>query len=167
MKIAIVSDSHDNLANIEKVTAYLDRHPVAMLIHCGDVCAPSTLRVFAESFSKPIHVCFGNVDGDQYLMTKWSYEEFSNVTLHGDIGELEAGRKKIAFVHFPKVAHGLAAEGAYDIVFYGHTHEPWEETVGKTKLVNPGNVANIRNKPSFALYDTDSGKLELVLLDTL
>lgn len=167
MKIAIISDSHDNLANLTKVVDYLNENKIEMLIHCGDVCAPSTLKMLAGEYTKPIHVCFGNVDGDQYLMTKWSYEEFDNVTLHGDIGELEIDGKKLAFVHLPKVAHALAAEGKYDIVFYGHTHEPWEETIGKVKLVNPGNVANIRNKPSFALYDTSTDTLKLIILDTL
>lgn len=167
MKIAIISDSHDNLPNIEKALAYINSQGAELLIHCGDVCAPATLKLFAERFQKPIHLCFGNVDGDQFNMTRLAYEELKNVKIHGEIGELTVGDKKIAFVHYPYMAKGIASEGKHDFVFYGHDHKPWEESVGKTKLVNPGNLANIFYKPTFALYDTKTDKLELKILDGL
>lgn len=167
MKIAILSDSHDNLPNLEKALNYINKQDAKMLIHCGDVCAPATLKFIAERFDKPIHLCFGNVDGDKYNMTRLAYEELKHVKIHGDVGELELDGKKIAFVHYPYMARGLATEGEHRIVFYGHDHKPWEEDVGATKIVNPGNIANIFYKPSFALYDTQTGSLELKILDKL
>jgi putative phosphoesterase len=167
MKIAIVSDSHDNLPNIEKALAYINSQGAELLIHCGDVCAPATLQFIAERFNGPIHLCFGNVDGDRFNMTRLAYEELKNVKIHGEVGELGAGGKKIAFVHYPYMAKGLASEKKYDFVFYGHSHKPWQETIGKTKIVNPGNLANIFYKPTLAFYDTKTDKLELKILDQL
>ncbi|MDD5040585.1 MAG: YfcE family phosphodiesterase [Patescibacteria group bacterium] len=167
MKIAIVSDSHDNLPNIEKTLTFITNEHVETLIHCGDVCAPGTLKFFSDHFAGPIHLCFGNVDGDKYNMARLAYEECKNVKIHGDIGELQIGEMRIAFVHYPYMAKALAAEAAHDIVFYGHNHKPWEEMVGSTKLVNPGNLANIFYQPTFALYDTETGALALKMLNTL
>ncbi|MFH0804682.1 MAG: YfcE family phosphodiesterase [Patescibacteria group bacterium] len=167
MQIAIVSDSHDNLPNIEKALKFLSAQQVGTLIHCGDVCAPATLKFFATHFGGQIHLCFGNVDGDRYNMTRLAYEELQNVKIHGDVGELVVGGKQLAFVHYPYMAKGLAAEAKYDFVFYGHDHKPWEETVGRTRMVNPGNVANIFYPPSMAILDTATGKLSLTLINDL
>ncbi|MFA6552912.1 MAG: metallophosphoesterase [Patescibacteria group bacterium] len=167
MKIGIMSDSHDNQPNIEKALAYLTEQKIATIIHCGDVCAPATLAFMAEHYHGQIHMCFGNVDGDRYNMTRMSFEDFKNVKIHGEIGELVVGGKKIAFVHYPYMAKGLAAEGKYDMVFYGHDHKPWEEMIGETRIVNPGNLANIFYAPTFAIFDTETGKLELKILSKI
>lgn len=164
MKIAIISDSHDNLTNIKKAIDIMKKEDIAEIIHCGDLCAPSTLKEIAKNFSGKIHLVFGNVDGDHYLETKISYTEFKNVIVYGDLGELEIDNKKIAFCHLPDFAHGLASEGKYDLVFYGHTHKPFEEQVGKTRLINPGTLAGMFYKASFAVYDTETDKLELKIL---
>ena len=164
MKLAIISDTHDNLANIKKALGIMKKEKVAEIIHCGDVCAPSTLKEIAKSFSGKIHLVFGNVDGDHYLETKISYTEFKNIIVYGDLGEMEIEGRKIAFCHLPEFARGLASENKYDLVFYGHTHKPWEEKIGKTRLINPGTLAGMFYKASFAIYDTKKDKLDLKIL---
>ena len=37
--------------------------------------------------------------------------------------------------------------------------------VGKTKLLNPGTVAGMFQKATFAIYDTKTDKAELILLE--
>jgi putative phosphoesterase len=167
MKIAIISDSHDNLANFKKVISWLKQKRIKILIHCGDICAPLMLKESLGGFSGKVHIVFGNTDGDQYRITKIGYEELSNIIVHGEWGEIKIGEKKIAFVHFPEFARGLAATGKYDLVFYGHTHKPWEERIGKCRLVNPGNVAGLFYKATFAIYDSKTDKLELKILERL
>lgn len=166
MKIAIVSDTHDNWPNIEKFLVYIDSQDVDLLIHCGDVCAPSTLEIFLKKFTQPIHLCFGNVDGDTEGMIELS-DKFTNLEVHGEKGNLEVGGKKIAFIHLPEEAKKLADQQTFDLVFHGHTHKPWEEKTGKTRVVNPGNLANMFYKPTFAIYDTKTDKLELKILEQL
>jgi predicted phosphodiesterase len=53
------------------------------------------------------------------------------------------------------------------MVFYGHDHKPWEEMIGETRIVNPGNLANIFYAPTFAIFDTETGKLELKILSKI
>ena len=168
MKLAIVSDSHDNLATLEKAFSWLNRNKINLVLHCGDVCSPGMLKEMSKTFPGQIHLVFGNVDGDQYSMLAAKERgELDHVVFHGNLGKLEVEKKKIAFCHDPLLARGLAKTGEYDLVFYGHTHQPWEERIANCRLVNPGTLAGMFNKATFAIYDTKTDKLELKLVEKL
>ncbi len=166
MKLAIISDTHDNVPNLEKALDWINKNNIEQIIHCGDLCAPSILvNVLAPKFSGPVHMVFGNVEDREVLSEK--VKEFDHVTHYGDVGELAIGGKKTAFVHYPEQAKKIAGSGKYDIVFYGHTHAPWEEVMGGTRVVNPGTLAGLFNKATFAVYDTDTDTLSLKILERL
>lgn len=167
MKIAIVSDTHDNLTNFKKAVSWIKKEKIKVILHCGDICAPTTLREILKDFSGDFHLVFGNINGDRFRITKMAYQEFKNLKLWGELGELEIDGKRIAFVHLPEFARGLAHTQKYDLVFYGHDHKPWEEKIEKTRLVNPGNLAGLFYKATFAVYDTKTEKLELKILEKL
>jgi len=167
-KIAIIADTHDNLATIKKALDWINKNKIKIIIHCGDVCAPSTLKEISQQFPGKIHLVFGNVDGDKYLITKMVADgALPNIVLYNELGEIEIDNKKIAFVHQPKFAQALASTGNYHLVFYGHSHQPWEEKIGNCKLVNPGTLAGLFYKATFAVYDTKEDKLELKILEKL
>ncbi|MFC1613579.1 metallophosphoesterase [Patescibacteria group bacterium] len=166
MKIAIISDSHDNLPNMYKAIEWMNKNGIEEIIHCGDVCAPAALREIAKKFKGKIHLVYGNVDGDHEGMKKKA-EESGNVIIYGDEGHLKFGEKKIAFVHYPIIAKELAKSGKYDFVFYGHSHKPWEEMVGNCKMLNPGTLAGMFYKATFAVWDTENNKFELKILELL
>lgn len=168
MKTAIISDSHDNLSNIYKAIGWMNKNKISQIIHCGDVCSPSSLREISQRFKKKIHLVFGNVDGDQFSIGKEiGRGALKNVTMHGDLGEIKIGNKKIAFTHKPYFARALAQTNKYDIVFYGHTHQPFEETIGKCKLINPGTLAGMFSKATFAVYDTETNTFTLKILELI
>jgi len=166
MKFAIISDSHDNLPNIYKALDYIKKQDITTMIHCGDVCAPAVMKEIAEKFNGTMHLCFGNVDGDREKMHQLK-KNLANLTIHGEIGELELADKKIAFNHYPEEAKDLASSKKYDLVFYGHNHKAWEETVGETLLLNPGTLAGLFAKATFAIYDTGTNKAQLILLEKI
>ena len=91
MKLAILSDIHDNIWKLETLLANLEADA---LIFCGDFCAPFTLAQIAEGFSGPVHVVFGNNDGDQFLLARVA-GNFAHVTLHGDFAELEMDGRQV------------------------------------------------------------------------
>lgn len=190
MKIAIISDSHDNIPNLEQALKFINEQNIKLIIHCGDLAAPSMLsRVMAPNFQGEIHLVHGNV-GDPELL-KGLAKKYKNVQVHGTTGQLDIDGKKIAFTHFPDVAKKLAKTGKYDYVFYGHTHRPWIETqinadVTRTHadknisvnqrgirqrksalLVNPGTLAGMFYKATFAILNTANNKLELKILEKL
>jgi putative phosphoesterase len=166
MKLAIISDSHDNLPNIYKALDYIKKQGIEIIIHCGDVCAPSALKEIAKNFSGQIHLVYGNVDGDHLRMENLK-AEFQNLKIHGEVGNLKLDGKKIAWIHYPDKAKELARTSQYDVIFYGHTHKPWEEIVNKTHLINPGTLAGMFAKATLAIYDTKTGKAKLVLLEKI
>ena len=55
----------------------------------------------------------------------------------------------------------------FNLVFHGHTHKAWEEKINETRMINPGELAGQFYKPTFAIYDTETDKLELKILERL
>ena len=166
MLIGIISDTHDNLPNIYQALNYFEQQGITTMIHCGDVCAPSVMREIAQKFGGTMHLVYGNVDGDREKMQELA-KGLPNLTIHGEQGAVEIDGKKIGFIHYPKEAEAIAASGEYDVVFYGHDHKAWEKKVGKTTLRNPGTLAGLFAKPTFATYDTETNKAKLILVETL
>ncbi len=183
MRIAIISDTHDNIPNLEKTLAWLNRQGISLIIHCGDLCAPSILtEVILPKFSGKIHLVYGNV-GDRELLEE-KCQKLKNVKFCGDFGKIRIDNKNIAFVHKQKEAKKITQSSQYDLIFYGHSHKPWIEKLkiknalvrladGSRKklkivhLVNPGNLAGMFYKATFAVYDTETDKLELKILEKI
>jgi uncharacterized protein len=153
MRIAVLSDIHDNIWNLQRLLGGL--HNVGMLLCCGDLCAPFTLKMLGEGFPGPIHVTFGNNDGDVFLLTRVA-DQRADIRLAAPLGEIEVEGQRLAFVHYPQFGEGLAALGRYDAVFYGHDHRAAVRTVGRTLLANPGEVMGRFGAPSYAIYETET-----------
>ena len=161
MLIAIVSDIHDNIWKLADVLQKIEESQAAVLIFCGDFCAPFTLKQMGDGFAGPIHVVWGNNDGDKWLLTSLAAAA-GNVTLYGEVAEFEVEGQKIGVNHYPLLGQRLAESGAYDLVCYGHDHQARIEQVGKTTLVNPGEVMGRFGQSTFALYDTHTRLAKLV-----
>jgi len=158
MRIAILSDIHDNIWVLKDLLAGLQADA---LLFCGDFCAPFTLAQIAEGFGGPVHVVFGNNDGDKLLLSRVA-SRFSHVTLHGDLAELDLDGRRVAVSHYPQVGRALAQSGVYHLVCYGHNHESTVEQVGSTVLVNPGEVMGRLGRSTYAVYDTATGQAAIL-----
>lgn len=168
MRIGIISDTHDNWNFIKKALEILKKENINTLIHCGDICAPITLEYIAKSWNKEFHFCFGNVDGDRYLM-QLKVERYKNIKCHGEVlGTIKIKNKNIAFQHFPQIGESLAYTGKYDAVFYGHTHIKDKKFIKiknkKVLLANPGNLCAIKAPPSFCIYNLDKNDIKFIEL---
>lgn len=161
MKIGILSDSHDNIwALDEALDAMKD---VDTVIHCGDLIAPFIIKRLAAVFAVPVHVVWGNNDGDKRLLTSFA-EEAGNIVIHGELAELEIDGLNIAVNHYPEIARPLAESGRYDLVCYGHDHTAHEEQLGDTLLLNPGEIMGLNGRRTCAIYDTEEQSVEWVEL---
>ena len=158
MRIAIVSDIHDHRPHLGQALAQAS--DADALICCGDLCSPFIVVQLGEGFVKPMHVVFGNNDGDLFRITQQA-SRFDQITLHGEFAELTYGGRQIAVNHFPEIASALAASDRYDLVCYGHDHQYAVATVGRTLLVNPGEVyGGLTGRATFVVYDTVTGTAE-------
>ncbi len=173
MRIAIVSDSHGNVANFKKIVQWLNKEKIGLVLHCGDIGSPENLKEALADFSGSFFGVFGNMDKDFKILID-EYNKIPRVEINEKIFETELGGKKIAITHKPADAKNLAESGKYDLVFYGHTHRAWEEKVlvsseltRTCRMINPGEVAGQFYKPTFAVYDIATGELELKILEKL
>ena len=169
MKIAIISDSHDNVENTDKFVKLAKKEKFSAIIHCGDMCAPTAFKHFLVA-GIPIYYTFGNVDAST------GFEIFAkvlpgtkNLKIYKPFGKVEIGGKKIAFVHYGDFAKGFACTKEYDAVFYGHNHLKKAEKIGNCWLVNPGPLSGYKYKrpevkATYAVYDTKTNKVEIKYL---
>ena len=151
MKIAIVSDTHNNWVNFKKAIDWVKKQKISLILHCGDISSQETIDQAKKYFNGEIKFVKGNADYDLDIPDKM---------------ELEVDGKKIAFCHFPDLAKKLAQSGKFDVVFYGHTHRPWDEKIGECHMINPGELAAHFYKATLAVYDTATEKLELKVLES-
>ncbi len=163
MLIAIMSDSHDHLGNLETALTLALENGAGMIIHCGDFVAPFSLRAL-DTAGVPVHGVFGNNDGDQYLLTRLSMSELERINLHGQVGMLEVEGCRVAFTHLPLVGRGLACSGDYDLVCFGHSHNHLAERIGRCLLLNPGEIMGKDEPAGFCLYDTRDGRFRRIIL---
>ncbi len=166
MKIAILSDIHDNIWNLEKALPLIKSASCKALIFCGDFVAPFTANLVFE-IGLPIYACFGNNDEDHHAIAR-RLNATQLFALTDEFGEVELDGKKIAFCHYPKLGELLAGTGEYAAVFHGHTHDAYNKKVGETILANPGSICGIQGgKPglaSFGIYDTTAHSYEQITL---
>lgn len=169
MRIAILSDIHDNLWNLAAAIRYVQ--DVDALICCGDLCSPFVIDEFAK-FPKDVHIVFGNNDADLYRITLKACAN-PRIHLYGELFHAVLDGKRFAVNHFDYIARPLAKSGDYDVVCFGHNHV---FEIGREKgclLINPGPImgAGFVNgvwddfMPTFVIHDTTSEKPEAYFIN--
>ncbi|MGB0757546.1 MAG: metallophosphoesterase family protein [Patescibacteria group bacterium] len=165
MKIAIFSDSHDNLANLDIFLEWTNNNNITHIICCGDLTRVETLDFIAQKYEKPLHLVAGNADEASHVAR--AAESFKQATYHHNQGKVEINKLSIGFVHYPHQAEKMAQTGKYQYVFHGHTHMPWRSVHHSCMVVNPGTLAGMFYRPTFAVFDTYTQHLELKLIEKL
>jgi uncharacterized protein len=163
MRIGVLSDTHDNIANIRKAVEIFSKNGVEALIHGGDFCSPFTLAEFKPLADRGVKMqaVFGNNDGDRVLLIRRAGDfcSFSDNT-----ARLTLGGKRIVVMHYPDLADDLYRLGTYDLVIHGHDHKARVEGTAR-KLLNPGTCSGYpAETATVALVDTESMDVELVRL---
>jgi putative phosphoesterase len=141
MRVALLSDTHaprywkrcpkdvaDNLTDVDAI------------LHAGDVCTPGVLYEL-EAYA-PVYAVRGNNDGPD--IAEWGAP---------DTLELELGGVRVAIVHDSGPADGRGPRlrswfPDADLVVFGHSHMPWDETYQGQRAVNPGSPTDRRRQPS-------------------
>ena len=160
MKICIISDSHDNRSLLEAAVRDAKALGAEIVLHCGDVVAPSTLEVLTP-FELPVHVIHGNNTGDLYMMGRVSAQASNQTTYYGQDAGLKLGGRRVFLVHYPHYAEAMATTGDWDLVCCGHDHKADIRSIDNmagnaTWMVNPGTVGGIKAPATWVLGDLDN-----------
>src|SRR5262245_6669498 len=148
LKLGVISDTH----------GYLDPQVLRIfqgvehILHAGDI-GPASLILRLESLA-PVTAVLGNTDaGLNFPQIEWVNLNGRSFLLH-----------HIVNVQAPKEALNLRPGlGTPDVVVFGHTHKPHQETIAGTLFLNPGYAGKSRfNLPrTVALLHVEPEKLRV------
>jgi len=164
MKIAIISDIHDNLTNLKIFLSWAKKTGIEKIICCGDVTNSETIDSLTQNFVGEIILVRGNMEVyDEHLLPR-----YLSINYLGRYGVCEVTGVTIGVCHEPDyIPRAMELSSTIKIIFYGHTHKPWLEEKSGLILVNPGTLGGVFQKASFSFWDTESGQLELKLLELI
>src|SRR5690349_17227432 len=134
MRIGVLSDTPGRERATEAALRTLRERDITTVLHCGDIDDAETVGLF-RGFTA--HFVFGNCDWDREGLRRAVAEV--GATLHEPFGDLELEGVNIAFLHGDGrlLFRDVEQSGAFDFLFYGHTHEAEEHRSGPTRVVNP------------------------------
>ena len=162
MKIAVLSDIHDNIPKLRSALALARDRRAEALVCCGDLCSPFIAKEMGQGFSGPIHIVFGNNDGDRFR-TATNAVKFPNLTFHGEYAELDLAGRSFSINHFGNIGYALARGQQFDVVCFGHNHRLEITPHGRTLAINPGEIyGELTGKSTFVMYDGGTGTAERI-----
>ncbi len=157
MKVAIISDIHDNLTNLRQCLDYCQENNLDKIICCGDVTNSETLKYLSGNFAGKVMLVKGNMEIYEESETK----QYKNIDYGGRIGYFEIDDKTVGACHEPYLIDKLLKQRDCQIIFYGHTHQPWEERRLGVRIINPGTLGGVFYSPTYAIWDTKTNGLEM------
>lgn len=150
-RILVCSDSHGMTEWIQQA---IDREkPIDLLIHCGD--AEENLENAFPGRTFGLVQVAGNNDWDRNLRSIALVDVLDKKILvtHGHLYGARRGTDQLA---------ALGRQQKADIVLYGHTHLPHEETTSDGMLIlNPGSIAipyQTPRKKTYVILTLTTGK---------
>lgn len=166
MKIAIISDVHENLHNLILALKRIEQEKCDQIIFLGDFMNNAVAKVMAAS-KTPIFAVWGNNDGDRSALTKTALNPNGNLIISdGNYDFVEFEEKKLFITHYPDLAKPMAKSGEYDAVFYGHNHLKNKEKINGCLVLNPGEIsAHKTGEATLAIYETETNDAEIITLE--
>ncbi|MCE7002922.1 metallophosphatase family protein [Kibdelosporangium philippinense] len=155
MRVVVLADTHSPRrwkSCPPRVAEHL--RDASVILHAGDVCTPDVLDELA-AFA-PVHVVLGNNDGPD--VAAWGAPETLEVELDG---------LRVAMIHDSGQATGRTARMRRrfpdaDLVVFGHSHIPMDQTGDGVRIFNPGSPTDRRRQPQGTIGILDIANGELV-----
>jgi len=173
MLVGVMSDSHDNMFNVEVAFKIFQDHGVDAVIHLGDIISPFIVKKIARLAWNDlmVYAVFGNNDGDKVLLNKLFSENNWSIAEGPRLFEFN-GRRILALHGYngieytKKIVYSIASSTKIDLILYGHTHERDYHIINNTIIVNPGETYGyLTGNPSIAIIDLEKLKVEFIDLE--
>ncbi len=162
MRIGIVSDTHNDQNQIQRVLSILRQRQITTVLHAGDVTSARILRLFR---GMDMWIARGNMDHDPGLVAT-SCELFG-VGRFRETHTLTLAGHDLAMIHNGEspAARDLVRSKKYSYLIHGHSHHRRDERIMSTRVINPGAIGNTRwRRPSFAILDLVTDDLSVIEL---
>lgn len=156
MRLGILSDTHNNIANTRAALQIFREQGVRRIYHCGDLTSETIMMQFVGWQAV---FALGNVD--------YNRAELANAAKR--LGFPAPQRRiedtvdgvSIGMMHGNEGLPWLISFGEHRYVFHGHTHRRRDETTDKgTRVINPGALGGRQSETrSVAVLDTATDDL--------
>lgn len=157
MKVGVISDTHDNLPNVEKAIAIFNERKVGFVLHAGDYVAPFCAARFKKLFCDWRGV-YGNNDGEKAGLADVSEGRIQDGPLR-----ISLDGKKITLVH--DIASVNTQSEDANFIIFGHTHLPVYLRQADKAIFNPGECGGwLTGKAGIAVLDLETSLLENINL---
>ena len=131
-----------------------------LILHAGDVCTASVLTELAGY--APVTAVVGN--NDDASVAEWGAAPTAELDLDG---------LRVAMVHDSGATAGRMARlrrrfPRADLVVFGHSHIPLDESAPGLRIFNPGSPTERRRAPVHTMGEavvSDGGRVELALIE--
>lgn len=165
MILGILSDTHNNLRNLEAALERMRSEGVSIIIHCGDLTGVEAAQAM-QGFR--VICAFGNGDiasGEiRRVLLEMDPENTAGMIYRGRIG---GARIAVTHGHIPGAVEELVRCGEFDYVFRGHSHQHKDELIRYTRLINPGALGGLhREARRFCILNLETGKAAFFVLNT-
>lgn len=162
MKIAVLSDIHDNIYNLRKVLTELKNKNIEKLILLGDSNSPFIVKEICDTLKLPIIFVWGNNDGDKVIITQILQSHHQKTVVSSQCFlSIEVEGRKLFLTHFPELANLAFKSKEFDAVMYGHNHLKYYEEKENLILLNPGELFANKALASYAIYNTKTNTAEI------
>ena len=142
MKIGVVSDTHNNLKNIEIIINLFNDIKVPIVIHTGDISNANTLEKFSKLNSELIGV-YGNNDRNEPGLEEVAQKY--NFQFQEPPRRLSLLNREIVIFHEPDNIDKFLSENLLiNVVLYGHTHRYENNIRNGVLYFNPGESAGMQ-----------------------
>ena len=122
MLLGVVSDTHNNLRNIEQIISLFNNEEITSVIHTGDITNSKSLEKFSALDADLIGV-YGNNDRNEVGLEDIAIQ--NNFLFQEPPSLITLCDKNIAIFHEPDMISSFLSENKdIDIVIHGHTHRP-------------------------------------------
>ena len=159
MRIGVVSDTHNNLANVGTIIELFNDARVDQVVHTGDITQAKTLDLFAGLIA-PLYGVFGNNDcereslGSAIRRHGFNFQEPPFECVWHDC--------RIVVVHDPRDLETISTT-RHDLALHGHTHLYRNEHNGQRLEFNPGECAgHLRGYNAVGIVDLEDLSTELL-----
>jgi putative phosphoesterase len=160
MKIGVLSDSHENVTNLEIALAAYRTEGIIHVFHCGDMTTAATALSL-----KGFEVVY--VDGNMDQGLQEIYRTLRDLNSHSVMlptfeGELEGVSIGVTHGDNENELRRLIDSGKHQYVFHGHTHRRRDELQGSTRVYNPGSLGGLQfESRSYSIVDLETGEITL------
>ena len=159
MRVVVLADTHAPRrwrACPPRVAEHL--RTADLILHAGDVCTAAVLAELAQY--APVAAVRGNNDGPD--VAAWGAAGAAELDLDG---------LSVAMVHDSGAAAGRLVRlrrrfPAADLVVFGHSHIPLDESASGLRIFNPGSPTDRRRQPqgTLGVLEIDQGRLARAII---